>query len=410
LRKSDHKRRAIVIGGSISGLFAALVLLRRGWQVDVFERSTVALAGRGAGIVAQPELRRALAEAGIGDIGAVGVEVESRLLLDRDGRRLLEHRCPQTVTSWERVHGLLCNALGDTLYHAGSELSSIETKEGEAIAHFADGTALTADLVVGADGSRSTVREQLFPEARLEYAGYIAWRALIDEAVFPPGLHREIFWHMAFGLPPGEQFIGYPVTGANDSMTPGELRYNVVWYRPAEEKTELRLLLTDSAGREHQLTIPPPLIRDEIRKDMRSASRRLLAPQFQAVVELTREPFLQPIYDLESKRIAAGHVAVVGDAGFVARPHVAAGVIKAADDVLSLADALDAETDIATALRRYQAERLPVGQRIVARAREMGANYRHSTGNEQRKSGTDEGYARAVLEDTALTTFLNDDC
>jgi 2-polyprenyl-6-methoxyphenol hydroxylase-like FAD-dependent oxidoreductase len=389
-------------------VFAALVLLRRGWQVDVFERSAGALAGRGAGIVAQPQLQQALAEAGLGDVGAVGVEIESRLLLDRDGSCIVEHRCPQTVTSWERIHGLLRAELDDPRYHAGREIAAVEMPGAEATVRFADGEALTADLVIGADGSRSTVRQQLFPEARLEYSGYVAWRALIDETAFPTGLHREIFWHMAFALPPGEQFIGYPVTGARDSTAPGELRYNVVWYRPAGEQTELRRLLTDTGGREHHLTIPPPLIREQVRDEMRTAARRLLAPQFQSVVALAREPFLQPIYDLESSRLVAGPVAIVGDAAFVARPHVAAGVIKAADDVLALARALDIEPDIPAALKHFEAERLPIGRRIVARAREMGASYRPAVGNEPRLSSSDPAYARAVIEDTALIDFLYD--
>ena len=57
-------RRALVIGGSISGLFSALYLRRRGWEVDVYERSPAALTGRGAGIMTHPELRHALAELG----------------------------------------------------------------------------------------------------------------------------------------------------------------------------------------------------------------------------------------------------------------------------------------------------------------------------------------------------------
>lgn len=401
------ERRAVVIGGSISGLFAALLLERHGWHVDVFERSAGALAGRGAGIVAQPELRQALAAAGIGDIGAVGVQVETRILLDRSGRELLRHPCPQTVTSWERVHGLLRARFPDERYHAGRELQNIDTSSPRPRAHFVDGAVIEADLIVGADGIRSTVRQQLFPETRLEYSGYVAWRSLIDERAFSPAAHARIFWTMAFGLPPGEQFIGYPVTGPNDDMTPGKLRYNVVWYRPAEEDTELRRLLTDASGRYHPVSIPPPLVRPEVRQEINAAARRLLAPEFAEAVSLFPQIILQPIYDLDSTRIAHRRVAIIGDAAFVARPHVAAGVIKAAEDVTALVAALDAQPDIDSALRQFEAERVAVGNRILARARKMGANYK-ARGPKDRppQSGADADYARAVLEDTALTTFL----
>lgn len=403
-RSTPH---AIVIGGSISGLFAALLLMRHGWSVDVYERSAGALAGRGAGIVAQPELREALAAAGIGDIGAVGVQVETRILLDADGRESMRHPCPQTVTSWERVHGLLRARFPDARYHAGCELRDIDLCGARPAARFVDGTVVEADLVVGADGIRSTVRQQLFPDARLEYTGYVAWRSLIDERALSPQTHRRIFWTMAFGLPAGEQFLGYPVTGPNDDLTPGNLRYNVVWYRPADEATELVRLLTDATGRHHPISIPPPLVRPQVRTELNDAAARLLAPEYREAVSLFPQLILQPIYDLESQRLAHGRVAVIGDAAFVARPHVAAGVIKAAEDVLAMVAALDEEKSVEAALLRFETERLAVGRHILARARQMGASYKaRRPGDAPAPSATDKAYAKAVIEDTALTTFL----
>ena len=105
---------------------------------------------------------------------------------------------------------------------------------------------------------------------------------------------------------------------------------------------------------------------------MRDAAERLLAPQLRTIVRLIDEPLLQPIYDLTSPRLAFGRVAVIGDAAFVARPHVAAGVSKAADDAAALAAALD-DGDVEDSLQRYEADRLPEGRRIIERARHLGA-------------------------------------
>lgn len=406
--RERSKRRAIVIGGSISGLFAALLLQRHGWHVEVHERSAGELAGRGAGIVAQPELRQALAAAGIGDIGEVGVRVETRILLDREGRELYRTPCPQTVTSWERVHRLLRARFADTLYHSASELVHIDTSDDLPRARFADGKVIEADLVIGADGIRSTVRQQLFPEARLEYTGYVGWRSLIEERAFSAATHARTFWTMAFGLPAGEQFLGYPVTGANDDMAAGNLRWNVIWYRPADAR-ELSRMLTDASGRVHDISIPPPLIRPEVRAELGDAALRLLAPEYREAVALSPQSFLQPIYDLESSCMAMGRVAVIGDAAFVARPHVAAGVIKAAEDVLTMVKALDEEPTVPAALERFSAERLAVGRRILARAREMGAGYKARAAVSPMAPGDhDVAYARAVVEDTALTSFLRE--
>src|SRR3982750_4666507 len=70
----------------------------------------------------------------------------------------------------------------------------------------------------------------------------------------PPAIHRELFEYMTFCLPPGEQFLGYPVAGPDNDLRPGHRRYNVVWYRPAEESTELRRLLTDDSGFVHTIS------------------------------------------------------------------------------------------------------------------------------------------------------------
>ena len=164
----------------------------------------------------------------------------------------------------------------------------------------------------------------------------------------------------------------YAITGPNGDLRPGRRRYNVVWYRPADEAKELPVLLTDDSGVTHAISIPPPLIPRAAIAEMRAAAERLLAPQFSAVVRLIEEPMLQPIYDLESPRLAFGRVAIIGDAAFVARPHVAAGVSKAADDAAALAAALEAD-NVEAALLRFETERLPIGHKIIERATPHGS-------------------------------------
>ena len=261
----------------------------------------------------------------------------------RQGRLTEEIECPQVLTAWERVYRLLRDAFPPEHYHRGRGLAGFEQNAESVAAHFSDGETLHAELLVGADGIRSTVRQQCAPDVLPQYAGYSAWRALIAESAFPPDVHRDLFAYMTFTLPPGEQFLGYPVAGPDNDLRPGHRRYNVVWYRPADEKTKLQWLLTDEHGVTHSVSIPPPLIRREAIAEMRADAERLLGPQFRQVVKLIDEPILQPIYDLESPRMAFGRVAILGDAAFVARPHVAAGVSKAADDAAALVEALQAE-------------------------------------------------------------------
>ncbi len=403
LRKGSQGR-ALVVGGSMSGLLAALLLRRAGWDVEVFERVESELAGRGAGIVAQPDLIATLRRLGI-DATDLGVEITERKILDSSGRLTGAFACPQVLTAWERVYRALRDAFPPERYHRRRVRSFAQT-ERSVTAHFADGRTAEGELLIGADGLRSTIRQQCLPDLAPLYAGYVAWRALIPEAAFPPAIHRELFHYMTFCLPPGEQCLGYPVAGPDNDLRPGHRRYNVVWYRPAAEETELRRLLTDDSGVTHSLSIPPPLIRREHIAAMRAAAERLVAPQFRAIARLMDEPVLQPIYDLETPRMAFGRVAIIGDAAFVARPHVGAGVSKACEDASTLATAV-ASDEVELALLRFEAQRLPVGRRIIERARHLGAYLQATQTDEERAHAGRYSTAQAVIAETALVDFLD---
>jgi 2-polyprenyl-6-methoxyphenol hydroxylase-like FAD-dependent oxidoreductase len=280
---------------------------------------------------------------------------------------------PQVFTSWSRLYALAKGQFPAAQYHSGHSLERIEQRDETVIACFAGGQCAEGELLVGADGLHSTVRARLLPTLRPLYAGYVAWRGMVEEAAISAATRASLMNRFAFCLPPGEQMLGYPVAGPANSTRAGERRYNFVWYRPAAEHPDLADMLTDATGCRHEVSIPPPLIRPEVIARMRRAAENLLAPQFAEILGLIREPFFQPIYDLESPQLAFGRIALLGDAAFVARPHVGMGVTKAAEDALALADALRAAPDVASALRDYERARRGVGAKVVARARHLGA-------------------------------------
>jgi 2-polyprenyl-6-methoxyphenol hydroxylase-like FAD-dependent oxidoreductase len=149
------------------------------------------------------------------------------------------------------------------------------------------------------------------------------------------------------------------------------------------------------------------LIRRAAIDQMRAAAERLLGPQFRAIVRLISEPILQPIYDLESPRMAFGRIAIIGDAAFVARPHVAAGVSKAADDAVALAEALDGTHDVVAALRRFESRRMPINRRIIERARHLGAYLQATQTAAERARSERHGIPAAVMAETAVLDFLH---
>ncbi len=401
------KGRALVIGGSMSGLLAGLALSRHGWDVHVFERVETELAGRGAGIVAQPQLWDVFRAVRIDPPVDLGVPVEFRRSYDIDGGVMGEIRCPQTLTSWDRVYRLLRDAFPPARYHRGKALARVNIRANAVVAHFADSETAEGDLLIGADGLRSTVRAQLLPEAVPLYAGYIAWRALVPEAALSPATHRDLFGYLAFCHPPGEQTLGYPVAGPDNDLRPGHRSYNLVWYRPVDEDSELPRLLTDATGTTHAVSIPPPLIRAEVIEEMRAAAERLLAPQFREVVRVAAQPFIQPIYDVAATKMAFGRVAILGDAAFVARPHVAVGVAKAAEDAVALAQSIDECDDVERGLMRFEALRIMVGRRVIERARHLGAYLQsRARSPEERLRAEKHRAPAAVMAETAVLDFL----
>jgi 2-polyprenyl-6-methoxyphenol hydroxylase-like FAD-dependent oxidoreductase len=368
----QNARRTLVIGGSLGGLFAAHLLRGAGWNASVFERNEEELTGRGVGLGTHPQLIAILRRAGIAFDETMGIAVSRVVCLDRAGKIAVEQSMARTMSGWPRLYRALRDALPSRDYRLGKRLDRVEQDDTGVTAQFADGTRERGDLLVGADGVRSTVREQFLPRAQPVYAGYVAWRAVLDEAQVPPDVHREIFELYTFCLPQGEQLLGYPVPGSNNDTAVGRRGYNIVWYRPTDA-VALADICTDAGGRCHDNGIPPPLIRKDVIARVKDEAKALLAPQIAEIFRRS-EPFFQPIFDLESPALVFGRVVLTGDAAFVARPHVGAGATKAAIDAAILADCLhESGSDPQRGLARFESAQLPFGRDLVALARQQGA-------------------------------------
>ena len=364
--------RAVVIGGSMSGLFAAAFLRKIGWQVDVFERSPVELVGRGAGITTHPELIEALELSGAG-MRDLGIMVERRLVIDRKGRVIADKPFPQMQTSWDRLQRLLRDLLPAENYHLGCNFERAEQDGSEVVAHFTGGRRERAALLIGGDGVRSGVRAQVAPQVQPIYAGYYIWRGAPNEIDLAPETLAGIFPHYTFFLPERQQVIGYPIAGFDGDLRPGRRRYNFIWYRVGDAAT-LREMCVDENGHQHEYSVPPPLVRKELIARLHAEARQELPPAFLDALLKIERPFFTPIYDFSAPQLVFGRIVLVGDAGSSARPHMGFGVSKAAGDARALAEALAERDDIDRALAQYQALRAPIGDRIMMHGRRLGTH------------------------------------
>ncbi|HEY7247946.1 MAG TPA: FAD-dependent monooxygenase [Xanthobacteraceae bacterium] len=368
---SRRKRRALIIGGSMSGLFTAAFLRQAGWDTDVYERSTVELVGRGAGITTHPELLEALEQSGAG-LRNLGVEVEKRITLDRRGNVIAEKRLPQILTSWDRVQSLMRQTIDPQHYHLGHSFERLEQDGSGVVAYFSTKGRERGDLLIGADGIRSSVRAQLAPTAQPVYSGYYIWRGAPDELHLDAHTRRSIFPCFTFFLPEQQQVIGYPIAGLDNDLRPGHRRYNFIWYRVGDAEA-LRRMCVDARGEQHAYSVPPPLIRKDLIERMRAEAEEIMPPQFLDCLRNMR-PFFTPIYDFSTPQLVFGRVALVGDAASSARPHMGFGMAKAGGDAQAIAQALGNYDDIDAGLAAYNRIRQPVGERIMLHGRKLGAH------------------------------------
>jgi 2-polyprenyl-6-methoxyphenol hydroxylase-like FAD-dependent oxidoreductase len=367
------QKRALVVGGSIGGLCAGHLLHRSGWDVTVYERSRSDLADRGAGLGVSKELFDIMTRIGIEPDPSLSVGAKTSIWLGQKDELVQELPRASRGSTWPVIYQPLRRALPDALYRPGMILTRIEQDGPKARAIFADGTVEEADLVVAADGVMSTARRQFLPEVAPKQAGYVAWRGIIDEAEIPASGRDLLFDRIAFSFPDGEMILSVHVPGPGNDVRPGHRRYYFIWYRPATPEQQ-REMFTDAAGQNHGFSIPPAMIRGEFLDQLQAAARAKLPPLMAEIVSRAKQPLLQAITDMESPRLVFGRVALMGDAAFVARPHVAAGTSKAALDAACLVDALAASgDDIDAALVRYNEQRCAFGRAIVAHSRYLGA-------------------------------------
>ena len=365
--------RVGVVGGSIGGLTAALVLRDLGCEVDVFERSGTALEARGAGIGLHPMTTRYFDESRELDSAMVEIELPWLQFLDASGEQVYRERMNYRFSSWNTIYRGLVRCFDERRYRLGSDVADFSQDDRGVTVRLTSGAMHTVDMLVCADGISSGARARLLPRAEARYAGYVAWRATVPESELTPASFESLRDSITYSLLPAGHVLVYPIPSVDGALEPGRRLANLVWYHNYEEGDALDDLMTDRSGRRHSLSPPPGSARTDHVAWTKEFAGAHVPPAIAEVLHKSPEPFVQVIYDIDVARMAFGRIALIGDAAFVVRPHAAAGTAKACADGWALRDALrDAGGDPVAALARWEPGQLALGRQLLERTRDMG--------------------------------------
>lgn len=358
-----------VVGGSLGGLTAALVLADAGCDVTVYEKATAALQARGAGIVVLDETVRWFAERSATDPGALCSSTGHIRFVAGDGSIEHERAHNYRYSAWNTMYGALLAELPPHRYRLGHEVGAVHR---DGVIELRSGDRTKFDLVVCADGIGSTSRSTLLPGVRPRYSGYVAWRGTVAPSALAASTWARLADAITYQVLPGSHILGYPI--------PGPL-LNYVWYRNVAAGAPFDDLMTDRDGRSRPTSLPPGGVQRRFVDGLLADAAELLAPDLAEVVTGVPEPFVQAVFDIDVPRMAFGRVCLLGDAAFAVRPHAAAGTAKAAADAWELAAQLVAhDGDLGPALREWERRQLALGRALLERNRAIGeASQLHGT-------------------------------
>jgi 2-polyprenyl-6-methoxyphenol hydroxylase-like FAD-dependent oxidoreductase len=367
--------KIIIAGGSIAGLSSALTLNCVGHEVLVFEKSKVPLRGRGGGVVVLRHMQRFLERHGQSFQGAISVPTRLRRRIGLDGTTMIEEPEQLSFPSWDAVYRSLCATLPLQQITYGQSVVGFAEQENGIEVLCEDGSHHFADVLLAADGGGSQLRAMLFPDHTPKFAGYIAWRGIVDESAFSPLDVDTLLNNFTMFRQTGHMFMTFLIPGLDGALEPGSRRFNWLWYRNEFDPILKQRHLTDAAGQLHHASIQPGELSPDSLAELCQLAEEQLARVLEQLVRKTTAPFLQSIFDALSPRFSVGRVALIGDAACTVRPHTGSGTSKAADDAVSIAQALavDDATDVALKLADWSANQQDEVARMLKKGPELSA-------------------------------------
>lgn len=373
LKSNNRPLSVVIIGGSLAGLMHGIMLKRRGHNVQIMDQTmSSARADQAAGMGTGPQGLEFLDKH---DLCSEPYSFKCpgfQFLNKNTGvRRYLN--IPLNLTSWNALYyrlranfdsfpssfcldpPLRCENEGMATYDVGKRATKVIYVDHLVTVEYEDkvngGAGSThADLVIVADGAHSTIRQQLLPNVRHHYSGYVAWRGTVPEKEVSEDT-RKLF-DKRFNVYPMDQgyIVGYSMPGKDGTLAAGERLLNWVWYfNCPKSNSAFDELMTDIDGHKHQNTLPIGKMRPETWQKQQEHANRVLNPPFLELVSKTTEPFISSVNDCAATQASCfdGRLLLVGEALTLLRPHTGMSFNHAAVNCLLLKKALDGEMSVA---------------------------------------------------------------
>lgn len=366
-----------IVGGSIAGCSAAILLLKEGHDVSVFERSGKALVGRGGGIGTIPSLIREIKEQGCIGEDFISLPITKLSFIGKKksaepyGVRAGEIEMNFQVFQWNELWKHLRNHVPDSAYHKAIQVNWAKmNSSGKVSLSFERYPDQVFDLVLFADGYNSLGRKILFPEKKLAYRGYILWRGLLPESSMPGlcPLKDEIL-RLSYDGAPGHNVV-YFIPGEAGSTKSGHRVFNWAAYIAIPE-SELEEVMRDKYGNIRTGTLPPGMIGKQTESKLKRLLSNHTPDYYSEIVNRTENSYIQVIYTLDLDSYYKDKICLIGDAGMVVQPFTGSGVFKGYQNVKDLIEILGSGISLEDALVQWSKNQLQTGKRLLALGEQM---------------------------------------
>ena len=404
-----------IVGGSIAGCSAAILLRRAGHRVRIFERSSSKLVGRGGGMGTPVPVLKSLIEDRILDkdfphLVATGMPFIARSDEEpRFGTSPWAMPLNLALFHWGSLWQALRSRVPDELYRQGARVVGASQPSPDAVRlDFADRSTVDADLVVFADGYRSLGRTMMFPEVDIEYRGYMLWRGLLPESrLRESDTLGTLVPRLSFPEEPGHH-VAYFLPGKDGSVRSGERLVNWASYIPLPEE-HVAEVMVDRSGGPRVGTIPPGHMRPEEEARLTAEAVARLPEYYGEMVTASESTYVQLAYTVQVPAYRDGRMCLIGDAGTVAQPFTDSGVFKGYNNVAGLVGALAERGDLDEALEAWSAEQTRVGDRTLELGKQMeDAFIWNSPGLAAADAETTERWLRGIWTNAAETVVVNE--